>query len=194
MTHSRKFEPSSMSRMNPSCHAADRGEQDGSRRARALSAGFTLMELLIVIAVALVLTVIAIPNLAHMKMMANENSAIAGLRSIYDAETRYQSTYPTRGFACSLAEMGGTPGSAASTPEKAQVLATDLASGQKSGYTFAVANCTTTTLHRSSQYSLEITAVPQAIGKTGHRGFCIDQSGEIKADPSGGTNCTQSLQ
>jgi type IV pilus assembly protein PilA len=42
--------------------------------------------------------------------------------------------------------------------------------------------------------SYEVTAVPQAVGKSGHKGFCIDQAGEIKADLSGGTNCTQSIQ
>jgi type IV pilus assembly protein PilA len=42
--------------------------------------------------------------------------------------------------------------------------------------------------------SFDVTAVPQAVGKTGNRGFCMDQYSEIKSDPSGGTNCTQSIQ
>jgi type IV pilus assembly protein PilA len=42
--------------------------------------------------------------------------------------------------------------------------------------------------------SYEATAVPQAVGKSGHRGFCIDVKGEIMADPSGGTNCTQTVE
>jgi type IV pilus assembly protein PilA len=42
--------------------------------------------------------------------------------------------------------------------------------------------------------SYEATAVPQSVGKSGHRGFCIDQAGEIKADPAGGTNCAQPIQ
>ena len=41
--------------------------------------------------------------------------------------------------------------------------------------------------------SYTITAVPQTVGKTGDRGFCSDQSGIIKYDPAGGTNCTQPL-
>jgi type IV pilus assembly protein PilA len=40
----------------------------------------------------------------------------------------------------------------------------------------------------------EVTAVPQAVGKTGHFGYCIDQQGTITSDPAGGTSCTQPLQ
>ena len=71
----------------------------------------------------------------------------------------------------------------------------DLTVGQKSGYTFALANCTKTTVNNQDMYtSFEATAVPQAVGKTGNRGFCMDMSGEIKSDPSGGTNCTVPIQ
>lgn len=42
--------------------------------------------------------------------------------------------------------------------------------------------------------SYEAVGVPQEVGKTGHRGFCIDMTGEITSDPAGGTNCTQHLQ
>ena len=50
-------------------------------------------------------------------------------------------------------------------------------------------------MNNQDQYtSYEATAVPQAVGKTGHRGFCIDQAGEIKADLTGGTNCSQAIQ
>ena len=71
----------------------------------------------------------------------------------------------------------------------------DLASGQKSGYTFAIVNCTKVTVNNQDQYtSYEATAVPQSIGKTGRRGFCIDPAGEIKADLTGGTNCSQAIQ
>jgi type IV pilus assembly protein PilA len=75
------------------------------------------------------------------------------------------------------------------------VLQGDLATGQKSGYTFNVVNCNKVTVNNQDMYtSYEATAVPQSIGKSGHRGFCIDSAGEIKADLSGGTNCTQAIQ
>jgi type IV pilus assembly protein PilA len=75
------------------------------------------------------------------------------------------------------------------------LLQSDLSSGQKSGYTFAIVNCTKTTVNNQDMYtSFEATAVPQAVGKTGHNGYCLDMSGQITKDPAGGTNCTVPLQ
>jgi type IV pilus assembly protein PilA len=154
------------------------------------------MELLILIAAVLVLTLIAIPNFSGMKIETNENAAIASLRSIYDAEVRYQAAYPAHGFACSLSVLGGKPGSASPSPQLAQLLANDLSSGRKSGYRFAVTSC----IPSERKYQLpeftgfQVTAVPQSLGRTGHRGFCIDQQGETKADPAGGVNCSQSVE
>jgi len=174
------------------------GYPDGAPRSNSRAAGFrfTLLELLIVIASVLVLTLIAIPNLTGMKIETNENAAIASLRSIYDAEVRYQTAYPAHGFACSLGVLGGKPGSAAPSPQQAQLLVNDLASGSKNGYRFAVTGC----VPSQRKYQLpefigfEVTAIPQTLGRTGHRGFCIDQQGEIKADPAGGVNCSQPVE
>jgi type IV pilus assembly protein PilA len=172
---------------------AEQARRQMNRRRR--QAGFTLMELLIVISIMLILMLIAIPNFAGMKMQANETSAIQSLRAIYQAQIQYQTNYPSFGFSCSLPVLGGDPKSGAPSPQSAQLLQGDLASGQKSGYTFNVVNCTKVTVNNQDMYTgYEATAVPQAVGKTGHRGFCIDQQGEVKADPSGGTNCTQALQ
>ncbi len=157
--------------------------------------GFTLVELLIVISVILLVTLIAIPNMPWMRIQANENSAIASMRSIYQAETQYAAKYPANGFACSLAQLGGRPGSAAASPEQAQVLPNDLAQGRKSGYLFSIVNCGKRPgKDAGDRTSFEITAVPQALGRTGHRGFCEDAQGVPKADPTGGTHCTLSLQ
>jgi type IV pilus assembly protein PilA len=165
----------------------------GVRRQR--QAGFTLMELLIVISIMLILMLIAIPNFAGMKMHANQTSAIQSLRAIYDAQIQYQTDYPANGFACALTTLGGDPKSGPPTPQSSQLLQPDLASGQKSGYTFTIVNCTKVTVNNQDQYTgYEATAVPQAVGKTGHNGYCIDQQGEVKSDPTGGTNCTQPLQ
>ena len=172
-------------------------EGAGRRRLtrRRGEAGFTLMELLIVISIMLILMLIAIPNFAGMKMQANETSAIQSLRAIYQGQIQYQTNYPANGFACSLTTLGGDPKSGAPSPQSAQLLQGDLASGQKSGYTFNIVNCTKVTVNNQDMYTgYEATAVPQAVGKTGHRGFCIDQQGEVRADPSGGTNCTTALQ
>jgi type IV pilus assembly protein PilA len=162
---------------------------------RDREAGFTLMELLIVISIMLILMLIAIPNFANMKSQANETSAIQSLRAIYQAQIQYQTNFPASGFACALPTLGGNPASGPPSAQAAQVLDTNLSTGQKSGYTFSIVNCTKVQVNNQDMYTgYEATAVPQAVGKTGHRGFCIDQQGEIKADPTGGTNCTVPLQ
>jgi type IV pilus assembly protein PilA len=162
---------------------------------RNRQSGFTLMELLIVMSIMIILMLIAIPNFISMKASADETSAMQSLRAIYQAQIQYETNFPANGFACSLSALGGNPTSGPPSPTSAQVLQGDLASGQKSGYTFSIVNCTKVTVNNQDQYtSYEATAVPQAIGKTGHRGFCIDQAGEIKADLTGGTNCSQAIQ
>jgi type IV pilus assembly protein PilA len=162
---------------------------------RTRQRGFTLMELLIVMSIMIILMLIAIPNFISMKASANETSAMQSLRAIYQAQIQYQTSFPANGFACSLAALGGNASAGPPSPQAAQVLQGELAQGQKSGYTFNIVNCTKVTVNTQDMFtSYEVTAVPQAVGKSGHKGFCIDQAGEIKADLSGGTNCTQSIQ
>jgi type IV pilus assembly protein PilA len=169
-----------------------------ARRARksVASNGFTLMELLIVIAIILILMLMAIPTVGRMKRNANETSAINSLRAITGAETQYASTYPANGYTCSLAALGGEPSAGLPTPQAAELLQADLASGYKNGYTFSITNCSKVTVNNQDQITgYTLTAVPQAVGKTGNRGFCTDQDGGApKYDPTGGTNCTQLLQ
>ncbi len=157
--------------------------------------GFTLMELLIVMSIMIILMLIAIPNFISMKAQADETSAIQSLRAIYQAQIQYQTNFPANGFACALPALGGNASAGPPSAQGAQVLQGDLATGQKSGYTFAIVNCNKVTVNNQDMYtSYEATAVPQSIGKSGHRGFCIDSAGDIKADPAGGTNCSQPIQ
>src|SRR5271156_4612103 len=157
--------------------------------------GFTLMELLIVMSIMIILMLIAIPNFISMKAQADETSAIQSLRAIYQAQIQYQTNFPANGFACALPELGGNARAGPPSAQGALFLQGDLATGHKSGYTFNIVNCTKVTVNNQDMYtSYEATAVPQSVGKSGHRGFCIDQAGEIKADPAGGTNCSQPIQ
>ena len=159
---------------------------------RHSEAGFTLMELLIVMAVILILMLVAIPSLLNMTIQAHETSALASLRAIQSAEVQYQTNFPANGYACTIGALGGSAGSGPPTAQAAQMLQSTLATGQKDGYTFTITNCTKTQNANNQDMftSYEVTAVPQTVGKTGHRGFCMDMSGEIKADMAGGTNCT----
>jgi type IV pilus assembly protein PilA len=157
--------------------------------------GFTLMELLIVIAIILILMLMAIPTIGSLKKKANETSAINSVQTINKAEIQYESSYPANGYACALTSLGGDPSAGAPSPTGAQILQADLASGYKSGYIFTVSNCTKVTVGGTDRFTgYTVTAVPQTVGKTGDRGFCSDQFGTIKYDTAGGTNCTQLLQ
>jgi type IV pilus assembly protein PilA len=159
------------------------------------SNGFTLMELLIVIAIILILMLMAIPTIGSLTKKGNETSAINSVQTIVKSEIQYQSSYPANGYACTLPSLGGDPSAGAPTPTSAQILQGDLTSGYKSGYIFTITCKDKVTINgtdRSNGYT--ITAVPQTVGKTGDRGFCSDQFGSIKYDPAGGTNCSQNLQ
>jgi len=166
----------------------------GRTRRAPRSNGFTLMELLIVMAIIAILMLIAIPTVGSLKKKANDLSAIQSIHTIINSENMYESNYPTSGFACSLAAMGGDPKSGAPSATSAQLIQPDLASGLKSGYIFNVTNCTKINAGGTDRITgYTVTAVPQTVGSTGDRAFCSDQSGIIKFDPAGGSNCTQTL-
>lgn len=157
--------------------------------------GFTLMELLIVISIILILMLMAVPSIGRMKKQANETSAVVSLQAIFKGEILYASSFPKKGFTCALSALGGDPSFGAPTPDAAQILQNDLASGYKSGYIFNISNCSKKN-SGGSEYikGFTVTAVPETVGKTGDRGFCIDENGSPKYDPRGGTNCSELLQ
>jgi type IV pilus assembly protein PilA len=160
-----------------------------------LSNGFTLMELLIVIAIILILMLMAIPTVGTMRKYANETSAKKSLQTIAQAEMQFESTFPANGYACSLTALGGDPSAGAPTATAAQIIQSDLASGVKAGYQFTIGNCQRVTANGTDRFTTyQVTAVPLTLGKTGDRGYCSDQFGTIKQDPAGGTNCTQPIQ
>ncbi len=156
--------------------------------------GFTLIELLIVMSVMLIIMTLAIPQLLKVSKTANETSAVASVHAIGQAELEYNSSYPSTGFACGLAPLGGTPGTPPS-PQAGQMLDPTLAAGVKAGYKFAITNCSKVTVNNHDMITgYEITGVPVSIGRSGDRGYCLDENNIMKFDPAGGTNCTQSLQ
>lgn len=166
-----------------------------SRKNRRKKNGFTLMELLIVISIILILMLVAIPTAGKIRKHANELSAIKSLQTIQEAESMYESTYPTSGFSCTLQALAGDPNAGAPSATAAQVINGELATGIKSGYVFNISNCTKVNVNNGERItSYTATAVPATPGKTGDRGFCLDAGGSIKADPAGGTNCTVMVQ
>ena len=142
--------------------------------------GFSLIELLIVVAIILIIAAIAIPNLLRSKMAANEASAVASLRTLNTSSVAYSTTYgayPTNLSNLGPIASGGTPSSAL-----ADLIDSVLAAGIKSGYTIAYTGVAGT---GGVIASYHITATPVTQGVTGQRGFYTDQSGVIRSDPAG---------
>jgi len=150
----------------------------------ARAKGFSLIELLIVVAVILVLAAIAIPSLLRSRMAANEASAVGSLRTIGTAEITYNTTYgATVGFA-DLSALGPYAGGGVPSSTAAGLLDADLASGTKSGYDFTAAPS------GANNSSYESSATPQSPGSTGQRYFCSDPSFVIQfnvTQPTGAT-------
>ena len=147
--------------------------------------GFSLIELLIVVAIILIIAAIAIPNLMRARMSANEASAVGSLRTINTSEVQYNSTYNI-GFADTLAKLGGsatTCTSATGASSTGACLIDDVlanataATTPKSGYYFTLAAA-----NGNSTYTC--LGDPASPGQSGQRHFFTDQSGVIRADPA----------
>jgi type IV pilus assembly protein PilA len=141
--------------------------------------GFSLIELLIVVAIILIIAAIAIPNLLRARMAANESSAVASIRTINTAEITYSSTYPTVGFATALTNLGGVSPCTPSS-NTACLIDSVLASGTKSGYNFTAIGSGGPPL---VQYFA--TGVPVLVNQTGIRSFCAFEDAVIRVQPSG---------
>jgi type IV pilus assembly protein PilA len=138
--------------------------------------GFSLIELLIVVAIILIIAAIAIPNLLRSRMAANEASAVGSLRTLNTAAVTYSTTYGI-GYPTTLAKMGPA---ASATSATADLVDSVLAAGVKSGYSFTFSGGTPDSSGNTNTYS--IVAVPTNAGVTGQRRFFTDQSGVIRAD------------
>jgi len=142
--------------------------------------GFSLIELLIVVAIILVIAAIAIPNLIRSRMAANEASAVSSIRTINTAQVTYASTWGI-GYAALLSNLGGAAGCTASSTT-ACLIDPILSAGTKSGYTFAAVGNNTV---GGAVQGFEINATPVSSGTTGTRAFCSDQSGVIRYNTTG---------
>ena len=162
--------------------------------------GFSLIELLIVVAIILIIAAIAIPNLLRSRMAANEASAVGSIRTLNTAAITYNSTYGN-GFPPSLTAVGTSTGAVSCT--NAQLVDSVITGGTKSGYTFALNAGTVALTSASSSCSggygysdgYTVTATPITVGTTGQRGFCSDASGVIRFNAAGtpqqtSPNCT----
>ena len=148
--------------------------------------GFSLIELLIVVAIILIIAAIAIPNLLRARISANESSAASATRTIVTAETQYQSTYATSGYSATLAALGpgGVAAACPNPPTSATACLIDgqLASGTKNGYNFTEKGANPNAAGANTTWGGG--GVP-ASASTGVRGFCSNEDGVIRAIANG---------
>ncbi|HEY6764643.1 MAG TPA: prepilin-type N-terminal cleavage/methylation domain-containing protein [Candidatus Sulfotelmatobacter sp.] len=144
--------------------------------------GFSLIELLIVVAIILIIAAIAIPNLLRARMAANESSAVGSLRTINTGEVTYNSTYPTVGYAPALLALGGAAGAACvPAPASACLIDNVLSSGTKSGYNF-IAN---SVAGGPPTISYIASGSPVTPNQTGIRSFCSFEDAVVRTNPAG---------
>jgi len=145
------------------------------------SSGFSLIELLIVVAIILIIAAIAIPNLLRSRIAANQASAVGSLRTINTAEATFASTFNV-GYSSTLVALGPVSGGGVPTTATAGLLDSVLAAGSKSGYTFAYTKTATDANGNVTAYT--ITANPSTVGTTGQNYYFTDQTAVIRQNTS----------
>ena len=130
--------------------------------------GFSLVELLVVIAVIAVLLAVCIPNIQRVRLNSVETMAVREMQTIVQAQTQYLSQFGK--YAATLSELGPPVRGGAEGAQAAHLIPASLASGEKNGYLFRLEQ-------RRDGYVL--TAVPRSFGATGRRTFYLDQDGVV---------------
>jgi type IV pilus assembly protein PilA len=153
--------------------------------------GFSLIELLIVVAIILIIAAIAIPNLLRARIAANESSAVSAVRTINTAEVTYLTAYPTVGYSATLVALGpgaGLQACAAGGPTSLaaclldSALANNIVAGGKSGYTVDAVGAVVGAATTNVVYG--IGAAPLVFNQTGVRRFCSEEDGVLHFDPN----------
>jgi type IV pilus assembly protein PilA len=161
--------------------------------------GFSLIELLIVVAIILIIAAIAIPNLLRAKISANESSAVGSVRNIITAETSYQASYPQYGFATTLDLLGPGAGNVACpaagpAPAVGACLLDSALGGAKlslkSGYDFQAqgdnAGPADPITGLKPWTGFTASSEPAAYNQTGVRAFCAGDDGVLRQNPNTG--------
>lgn len=171
-------EPTTSTRSTPFASSLRRQQQSG----------FSLVELLLVIAILLVVLSIALPEFRRARIGANEASAVESMHAIVVAQYGYTTTYPQSGFAATLTQLGPPPGSELVGPDHAGVLDETLGCPHqpctRTGYAFAIAGN-----GQRPWNSYNISAIPTSPGGTGDHSFCSDEKGVVMSSTDPGLGC-----
>jgi prepilin-type N-terminal cleavage/methylation domain-containing protein len=151
--------------------------------------GFSLIELLLVVALILILVAIAVPSFLRSRMAANESSAAESIRTLNTAQITYNSAYPTVGFAATLGALGGDTANC-TPPSSAHACLIDdaLASGSKSSYSFTIINVTGTP---NSTYNA--IGSPSTFNYSGMRYFCSYSDAVVRVSMSPISTCDNTV-
>jgi type IV pilus assembly protein PilA len=149
--------------------------------------GFSLIELLIVVAIILIIAAIAIPNLISAKIAADDGSAVNSLRTVNTAQVAYGSAFPTVGFASTMAALGPAAATGCTTPSSANACLIDwvvshatTAATAKSGYYFAMGVVPA----NGANVGYTVGGAPASFNRTGVRGFCSNEDGLLRYTPT----------
>jgi prepilin-type N-terminal cleavage/methylation domain-containing protein len=141
--------------------------------------GFSLIELLIVVAIILIIAAIAIPNLLRARIAANESGAVGNLRTMNTAEVSYITAFPQTGYSTSLAELGYASAACPTPPTPAiacliddTLAAATSAAAAKSGYYY--------TYKQTNNATYTNQALPAAPNSSGVKFFFTDESGVVR--------------
>ena len=133
-----------------------------------MTRGFSLIEMLIVIAIILVLLGVAIPNFLTVRHISAETVVIRELHTIYETQVQYLSQFGR--YAATLAELGPAARGAGG-PSAGNLIPASLASGEKDGYAFEL---------MTTPGGFAVTATPKVYGSTGRRSFYVEHSGVVR--------------
>src|SRR5438270_619694 len=148
--------------------------------------GFSLIELLIVVAIILIIAAIAIPNLLRAKIAADESSAAASVRQISTAQIAYAASYPSVGYAAGLTNLGPGASSCSGGPTSTNSCILDdvLASGFKSGYQFLAVGSGASGGNPNNVF---VSSSAPISTTSGIRAFCMVTDGVLRINSSGTT-------
>jgi len=148
--------------------------------------GFSLVELLIVVAIILVIAAIAIPNLLRSRMSANESAAVSTVRNVQNSQAAYIVLYGSIGYASSLQKLGpGSPCDATHACLVDEVIGCASEPCAKGGYEYYLTSLT------SADYTT--TATPRSWATSGTQNYCSIEDGSLRHQLSPATKLASAV-